>query len=256
MYCLLVGAELHHAARSSATFAPPSCPGALCRVRSSQTPFRLSSQLRCTQVLFDSEFSGGTDLYGRCHGSCGALLPAAELLNLSKPHAVRAEGAAAPHAVRRGAAAPAAPAAAAAGAAAAQRAAAAAQQRAGKGGAGGAAAALAAAAAALAGPAANGSAAAAGAGGFVRPAGGAAAAPPQPRIPDESGARGFTMGRGRAAAASKPVGAPAQPQPPKVRRAMLDSYPCKSSLLWRGMDQRSDHAKLRQDLFAMASVWL
>jgi 5'-3' exoribonuclease 1 len=41
------------------------------------------------EVLFDGgEFLGGTDLFGRCLGKCGALVLPGELLNLSKPQAV------------------------------------------------------------------------------------------------------------------------------------------------------------------------
>jgi 5'-3' exoribonuclease 1 len=56
------------------------------------------------EVLFDGDFPGGSDLFGRCAGGAGALLPAAALLNLSKPAAVRAEGADAPRKVARAAA--------------------------------------------------------------------------------------------------------------------------------------------------------
>ena len=44
------------------------------------------------EVLFDKPFLGGSDLNGRCLGENGAILPPEELLNLSKPHAIRAEG--------------------------------------------------------------------------------------------------------------------------------------------------------------------
>ena len=44
------------------------------------------------EVLFDEPFIGGSDLFGRCSGQNGALLPSYELLNVSKPHAIRAEG--------------------------------------------------------------------------------------------------------------------------------------------------------------------
>jgi len=40
------------------------------------------------EVLFDSPFTGGDDLGGRCTGNHGAVLPHYALLNLSRPHAV------------------------------------------------------------------------------------------------------------------------------------------------------------------------
>ena len=57
------------------------------------------------EVLFDQEFLGGNDLFGRCSGDCGTLLPPDQLLNLSHPHAVKAEGALAPKVVRKSGAA-------------------------------------------------------------------------------------------------------------------------------------------------------
>ncbi|GAB4816899.1 hypothetical protein N2152v2_003945 [Parachlorella kessleri] len=162
------------------------------------------------EVLFDCEFPGGTDLYGRCHGNSGLLVPAAELLNLSKPHAVKAEGAHAPRAVRQQAQPPAARGGSRAAAAEAQS---------------GAKQALAAAAAALAGaPAANGVALQSGPA-KARPSKAAVARAPspapagagavrQPKIPDESGAKGFTMGRGRQPPAPAGASAPQQQQAP------------------------------------------
>lgn len=38
------------------------------------------------EVLFDADFIGGGDLYGRCRGQCGGMLAPADLLNLAKPH--------------------------------------------------------------------------------------------------------------------------------------------------------------------------
>ncbi|KAI3438723.1 hypothetical protein D9Q98_001143 [Chlorella vulgaris] len=52
------------------------------------------------EVVFDCEVAGGSDLYGRCSGNCGMLLPASDMLNLSKPAAVKAEGESAPRVVR------------------------------------------------------------------------------------------------------------------------------------------------------------
>lgn len=45
------------------------------------------------EVLFDAPFAEGADLHGRAVGRTGGMLPATELLNLSKPHAVAAPGA-------------------------------------------------------------------------------------------------------------------------------------------------------------------
>ena len=44
------------------------------------------------EVLFDEDFAEGTDLHGRARGRAGGMLPATELLNLSKPQAVAAKG--------------------------------------------------------------------------------------------------------------------------------------------------------------------
>lgn len=44
------------------------------------------------EVLFDEPFAEGTDLHGRAAGQSGGMLPATELLNLSKPQAVAATG--------------------------------------------------------------------------------------------------------------------------------------------------------------------
>eukprot|EP00887_Chlorella_sp_A99_P000906 scaffold5.g906.t1 len=131
------------------------------------------------QVLFDAEFLGGSDLFGRCAGPRGALLPPHELLNLSKPHAIKAEGAAAPRRVRRAAAASqptAAPAPTPA-------------------------------------PATNGAAP----GKPAQPAvqqQQQQQQQQQPRIPDSPTAKGFGMGRGRGAAALPPGLAPRQAPPP------------------------------------------
>jgi 5'-3' exoribonuclease 1 len=157
------------------------------------------------EVLFDAPFAGGTDLFGRCAGAHGALLPATHLLNLSKPHAVKAEGAAAPRMVRRTGAAPPAPAepAAAPAAAANGRAAPAAAPAPSP------AAALAAATAGLQRPkgVANG-------GGAARPP---VAAAPKPKIPDAAGSKGFAAaaagGRGRGTPPPFDPPPPAAPAP-------------------------------------------
>ena len=44
------------------------------------------------EVLFDEPFAEGTDLHGKARGRHGGMLPAAQLLNLSKPQAVAATG--------------------------------------------------------------------------------------------------------------------------------------------------------------------
>jgi Xrn1 SH3-like domain len=45
------------------------------------------------EVLFDEPFTEGTDLHGKARGRHGGMLPATQLLNLSKPQAVAATGA-------------------------------------------------------------------------------------------------------------------------------------------------------------------
>jgi 5'-3' exoribonuclease 1 len=146
------------------------------------------------EVLFDSEFLGGNDLFGRCNGDFGAMLPADQILNLSRPHAVKAEGAAAFKMVRKitglttesggGSGTTTGGSGAAAGDAPLS-----------------AAQALAAASAALQGK------------GAPKPPSG-----PEPRIPDKSGSKGFAWGTGRgvpvgikAAAAEKKKTAPGAP---------------------------------------------
>ena len=54
------------------------------------------------EILLDAPFPGGDDLHGRCDGAQGAVLAPAACLNLSRPHAIAATGAAAPRVVRRG----------------------------------------------------------------------------------------------------------------------------------------------------------
>lgn len=149
------------------------------------------------EVLFDKEFIGGTDLYGRCNGACGALISSSQLLNLSKPHAVKImedrehvgggqhQPSLAPRAVKRQ---PAADGGGGEGSTAGP-------VRKARGG--GAAAALAAATAALQ------------SGNVPRPStaapssivvAAAAPLPPpkaQPKIPDENGTKGFVRGRGK-----------------------------------------------------------
>lgn len=44
------------------------------------------------EVLFDEPFAEGTDLHGKARGRHGGMLPATQLLNLSKPQAVAATG--------------------------------------------------------------------------------------------------------------------------------------------------------------------
>lgn len=44
------------------------------------------------EVLFDSEFTGGTSLNGRCLQGRGLIMSSYQLLNLSKPHAIPASG--------------------------------------------------------------------------------------------------------------------------------------------------------------------
>jgi 5'-3' exoribonuclease 1 len=136
------------------------------------------------EVVFDAEVPGGSDLYGRCNGNCGMLLPASDLLNLSKPSAVKAEGQHAPRVVRT-ARQQQQPAAAGAGPSGQRR-----QQQPS------AAAALQAATAGLSGmPQARAPtppAAANGSGGGT-PGG----SKQQPRLPDQSNAKGFSMGRGK-----------------------------------------------------------
>ncbi|KAL4438007.1 hypothetical protein ABPG77_004228 [Micractinium sp. CCAP 211/92] len=165
------------------------------------------------EVVFDSEVAGGTDLYGRCNTNCGMLLPSADLLNLSKPAAVKAEGQHAPRVVRSQRTQQQQYADAVAGASngASRPAVIAVGRRPSP------AAALQAAAAALAGGpstpgAANGAA----------PSGGKQPASKQPKIPDQPNARGFGMGRGSvpalppalAAASKKQQGsAPGAPAP-------------------------------------------
>jgi hypothetical protein len=148
------------------------------------------------EVLFDQEFLGGNDLFGRCNGDFGAMVPADQILNLSRPHAVKAEGAAAFKMVRKtgeesGSASngvDGAKASVAAGGGAAPMS---------------AAQALAAASAALQGK------------GAPKPPSG-----PEPRIPDKAGSKGFAWGTGRgvpvgikAAASGAPKQAPAPPAP-------------------------------------------
>ncbi|KAL4425618.1 hypothetical protein ABPG75_009634 [Micractinium tetrahymenae] len=180
------------------------------------------------EVVFDSEVAGGSDLYGRCNGTCGMLLPASDLLNLSKPAAVKAEGQHAPRVVR------------------AQRAQQQQQQPAAAAAAGGAsngaarpaviavarrpnpAAALQAAAAGLVGTLQPGAPAPAAANGAGSSGGATASSKQQPKIPDQPNAKGFGMGRGSvpalppglalAAAAKKGQGSapgapPARPPP-------------------------------------------
>jgi len=53
------------------------------------------------EVLFDEEFLGGTDLFGRCSDSRGGLLAAIDLLNLSRPAAIKAQGIHAPRVVAK-----------------------------------------------------------------------------------------------------------------------------------------------------------
>ena len=143
------------------------------------------------EVLFDQEFLGGTDLFGRCNGNFGAMLPADQLLNLSRPHAVKAEGISAPKMVRRTTIGSAAPAGGAG---------------AGPGGSsnGGkvlsASEALAAASAALQGKSAP------------RPPAPKLENVKQPEIPEKGGSKGFSMGRGRGAPGPAPPAA--QPLPP------------------------------------------
>lgn len=122
------------------------------------------------EVLFDEDFAGGTDLSGRCAGSCGAMLLGRELLNLSKPAAVRV--ATPPHT---------------------QRAAAPVQQQQ-------PCMAAAAATAALAGLHAP-----------VQQQQPRAPSVAQPRIPDQPGAKGFGLGRGKPTPAAAANGAAAHP---------------------------------------------
>jgi 5'-3' exoribonuclease 1 len=139
------------------------------------------------EVLFDQEFLGGNDLFGRCNGNYGAMLPADQILNLSRPHAVRAEGAAAFKMVRRESGGTAE---ATGNSNAASTPMSAAQ-------------ALAAASAALQGK------------GAPKPPSG-----PEPRIPDKAGSKGFAWGTGRGvpvgikAAAAGKIQAPLPPPPP------------------------------------------
>lgn len=134
------------------------------------------------EVLFDQEFLGGDDLFGRCNGNCGALLLNEQLLNLTRPHAVKAEGSGAPKVVGRRADASTA----------------AASESAGTNGAAvpgapmSAAAALAAATAGLQDKKDK----------------------KQPAMPDKSGSKGFTMGRGRGIPPPPPPVAAAQQPPP------------------------------------------
>ncbi|KAK9818370.1 hypothetical protein WJX72_011521 [[Myrmecia] bisecta] len=161
------------------------------------------------EVLFDADFLGGNDLHGRCNGSCGLIIPADQLLNLSKPQAIQATGPSAPKVVRGAsqAGAPTAAGAADSGLSAKQ-----------------------AADAALAGlrvanGAASGGAGAAGSAAFAGPVTGTGPVPPplsaalkfskaeaakqgessparrQPAIPPAHGSKGFAAGRGRALAA-------------------------------------------------------
>jgi len=137
------------------------------------------------EVLFDQEFVGGNDLFGRCNGEYGAMLPAEQILNLSRPHAVKAEGAAAFKMVRKESGGS-AESTTNSNAAPTQMS---------------AAQALAAASAALQGK------------GAPKPP-----SAPEPRIPDKAGSKGFAWGTGRgvpvgikAAAAGKTAPAPAPP---------------------------------------------
>ena len=45
------------------------------------------------EVLFDTDFTGGTSLSGRCLSGRGLIMSNFQLLNLSKPHAIPASGA-------------------------------------------------------------------------------------------------------------------------------------------------------------------
>ena len=49
------------------------------------------------EVLFDEPSAEGTDLHGKARGRHGGMLPATQLLNLSKPQAVAATGACTAH---------------------------------------------------------------------------------------------------------------------------------------------------------------
>ena len=49
------------------------------------------------EVLFDTDFTGGTALSGRCLPGRGLIMSNFQLLNLSKPHAIPASGAFALH---------------------------------------------------------------------------------------------------------------------------------------------------------------
>lgn len=141
------------------------------------------------EVLFDQEFLGGNDLFGRCIGNYGAMLPADQLLNLSRPHAVKAEGTSAPKMVRRTGTAGSASSGAVSG------------QTTGASGTKvlTASEALAAASAALQGKSAP------------KPPAPKVEKVKEPQIPDGAGAKGFSMGRGRGAPAPTP---PAQQQAP------------------------------------------
>ncbi|KAK9865531.1 hypothetical protein WJX84_008983 [Apatococcus fuscideae] len=52
------------------------------------------------EVLFDTDFTGGTSLNGRCLPGRGLIMSNFQLLNLSKPHAIPASGASAPRILR------------------------------------------------------------------------------------------------------------------------------------------------------------
>lgn len=145
------------------------------------------------EVLFDQEFLGGNDLFGRCNGEAGAMLPADQILNLSRPHAVKAEGAAAFKMVRRDTGGN----TESTNTRSSNTAAASSSMSASH--------AMAAASAALQGK------------GAPKPPSG-----PEPRIPDKAGSKGFAWGTGRgipvgikaAAAGNKtPASAPAPPAP-------------------------------------------
>lgn len=170
------------------------------------------------EVVFDCDVAGGSDLYGRCNSNCGMLLPSAELLNLSKPAAVKAEGQHAPRVVRaqRIQQAAASPAAGASNGAARPAVLAVARRP-------NPAAALQAAAAALSGVPQPANAVSA-ANGLSGSASTKQPASKQPKIPDQPNAKGFGMGRGSVpalppglalAAASKKQqgGAPGAPAP-------------------------------------------
>jgi len=81
--------------KSPSSAVPPKLGDRVCNMSSPVVPFGLGGTVvathastGCVEVVFDTDFVGGTSLYGSCGNRRGKLLPWTQLLNLSKKVAV------------------------------------------------------------------------------------------------------------------------------------------------------------------------